>query len=297
MNKQIKQAICLGLTILILFTIPIQTIFAASNITLLQRGMSGDNITKLQSDLKKLGFLDCEPTGFYGSLTEAAVIKFQKKYKISQTGKAGTITLSKIAILIKRSSMKIVIDPGHGGIDIGASKGNAVESNINLSISKLLKTTLTNDAYSVILTRNTDIALSNLSDKGDTLEERDLNARTNIINKSASKLFVSIHVNSYPESPGTSGSIVYYNDKLPKSKVLAEKIQQELNNITVSKWQRQSHDCQEANYYVLRNSNIPGILVETGFITNEKERSLLVTDNYKAKIANAIESGINKFIE
>lgn len=297
MNKQLRRSICIGLTIFIFYTLPFQTVFAVTDSKVLSKGMSGDNITKLQKDLKKLGYIDCEPTGYYGALTQTAVIKFQKKYKLSATGKADKNTLSKITIILKRSAVKIAIDPGHGGIDVGTSKGKITESSLNLSISKLLKASLVYDAYGVILTRDTDIALSNLSQNGDTIEERDLNARTNIMNKSGAKLFVSVHLNSYTESPSTSGSIVYYNDKFPKSKVLAEKIQQELNKVIFGKWQRQAHDPQEANYYVLRNSNISGVLIETGFITNSKEFSLLSTDNYKDKIAKAIEQGINNFID
>lgn len=190
------------------------------------------------------------------------------------------------------NKIKIVIDPGHGGIDKGTSIGNVVESVITLDISKKLKSYLEKDGYNIVLTRDSDVALDNLSSISGTREDKDLDARTSIINKSQANLFISIHVNSYQESPSTSGSIVFYNDKLPQSIKLAQSIQKELNSITVSSFKRQSHDCEKANYYVLINSDIPGVLVETAFITNTSERELLTTETYKEKIAEAIKSGI-----
>ena len=88
-----------------------------------------------------------------------------------------------------------------------------------------------------------------------------MNARANIINESGAVLFVSIHADSLPDSPSTSGSVVYYNDKYPKSGELAKNIQKALNSVTA----RQSHDCQKADYYILRNSNVPGVLIETAY--------------------------------
>ena len=115
-----------------------------------------------------------------------------------------------------------------------------------------------------------------------------MNARANIINESGAVLFVSIHADSLPDSPSTSGSVVYYNDKYPKSGELAQNIQKALNSVTA----RQSHICQKADYYILRNSNVPGVLVETAFITNSRERQLLSTDSFRDKLAKAILEGI-----
>lgn len=66
--------------------------------------MSGDTVTKLQKDLKTLGFMSISPTGYYGDITEAAIIKFQKKYGLTPDGVAGTQTLGKIDKLSGRTT-------------------------------------------------------------------------------------------------------------------------------------------------------------------------------------------------
>lgn len=180
----------------------------------------------------------------------------------------------------------------YGGIDKGTSNGNIVESEVNLNIAKKLKNYLDQKGYNIVLTRNKDIALDSLSSISGTRQQRDLNARTNIINKSNAKMFISVHVNSCPESPSTSGSIVFYNEKLPESKIIAQNIQKALNGITIPNFKRETTGCAEENFYLLRNSNIPGVLVETAFVTNTKELSLLSNEAFKDKIAQAIASGI-----
>ncbi len=259
----------------------------------LKKGMSNKDITELQSNLKKLQFFNQEPTGYFGDITEASVKNFQKQYNLKVSGVMDLLTYVKIdSALNKYNGIKVVIDPGHGGIDEGTSRGNVIESEITLDISKKLKSYLDEDGYTIDLTRNKDIALDSLSNISGTREMKDLDARTNIINKSQANCFVSIHVNSYPESPSSSGSIVFYNNKLPESKILAQNIQKALNNITVSGFKRQSNNCQTANFYILRSSNIPGVLVETAYVTNTNELKLLTIDSFRDKIARAIASGI-----
>lgn len=265
----------------------------AKNRPMLIKGMNGPAVNALQRDLKQLGYFSLAPTGYYGTATEDAVIKFQKKYNLVPDGKVGESTYKRIDIILKRIvPIKIVIDPGHGGIDSGASKGNVVESEVTLSISKKLQAYLASDGYDVILTRNKDISLDSLSSNGKTRQERDLNARTTIINNNDVQLFVSIHVDSYPAYPSMTGSIVYYNSKFPKSIELAQNIQRQLNCMKSGSFKRQAHNSEPSNFYVLRNSDVPGVLVETAFISNTKERQLLATDDYRNKIAKAILSGI-----
>lgn len=269
---------------------------AGSNITL-QNGTKGDTVLQLQNSLKKLGFFTGSPTGYFGNVTEASVKSFQRQYGLLADGKAGPSTLPKISLLLKkRSTTKIVIDPGHGGIDPGTARGNAVEKEITLSISKNLTSFLGQKGYSVSLTRDSDVSLYKLSNISGSTQLRDLNARTNIINKSGIKLFVSIHVNSYPDSPSTSGSIVYYNGKLHQSKILAENIQKVLNGIVSGGKKRMTHSPQKADFYVIRNSNVLGVLVETAFITNTQDRQLLMTNSFRNKVALAIVQGIENYL-
>lgn len=259
----------------------------------LRKGMSGKEVSTIQTELKKLKFFSQKVTGYFGEATETSVRNFQKHYGINVTGIVGVLTYVKIDTLLQKGNfITIVIDSGHGGIDKGTSKGKAVESFINLDMAKKLKEYAGDAGFNVVMTRSKDIALDSMSKIPGTRELKDLNARTKIINSSKASLFVSIHVNSCPNSTSPTGSVVFYNDKLPKSKTLARYIQAALNNVYVSSYTRDSHSSQKANFYVLRNSDIPGVLVETGYISNTYERTMLLTDSFKNKIAKAILAGI-----
>lgn len=258
---------------------------------LLKKGMSGAEVTALQNDLQILKVFSFEPTGYFGQITEASIKAFQGQNGLAVSGIADLPTYIKIDSLLSRLKI-VVIDPGHGGIDIGTSRGNVLESRVNLDISIKLKEYLSEKGYGVILTRNRDMALDHLSDIPENRERRDLNARTNIINLSPAKLFVSIHVDSLPGSPSVSGSIVYYNSNISGSKTLAKNIQRELNNISAGNSKRPSWNSREGDFYVLNNSKKTGVLIETAYITNDNEYSLLKTDAFKEKIARAILQGI-----
>ncbi len=260
----------------------------------LKKGMTSTKVSELQRDLKKLKFFNTEPTGYFGEITEAAVKSFQIKYNLNVTGTVDLLTFAKIDTLLDSSSkgIKIVVDPGHGGFDVGTTKGDILESSVVLDISRKIKTYLDQQGYDAILTRDKDTALDHLSKIEGTRVIRDLNARTNIINDSNADFFVSIHVNSLPEHPSVSGSIVFYNADIPKSKTLAQNIQKALNEVVIENFKRQSNKIKTEDFYVLKQSNIPGVLVETAFITNPNEFELLKTDSFKDKVAKAVVNGI-----
>lgn len=192
---------------------------------------------------------------------------------------------------------KIIIDPGHGGKDSGAEKGHVVESVVTLDISKKLKSFLKGKSYEVELTRNSDTSLYMLSNINGTMQKKEFNVRTNIINNSKARIFISIHVNSYPEYPNMSGSIVYFNPSIPESRKLANFIQEQLNGISIKSVKRDSNNSQKADFYILKNATIPGVLIETGYITNKTDRWLLTQDSFKSQIAKAITDGIGNYIQ
>lgn len=259
----------------------------------LKYGMKSSDVTTLQIDLKKLKFFTQAATGYFGSATQTAVQNLQKQYHLGVTGIADTLTHVKIdSLLCKTAGIKIVLDPGHGGIDRGTSIGKVYESEIVLAMAKRLKSYLAADGYDIVMTRNSSTSLDRLSNRSGTRQQKDLDARTSIINKSGASLFVSLHINSCPEAPSCSGSIVFYNSSMPGSKLLAQNIQKALNQVSVSGFSRQTHTCREENYYVLRNSNIRGVLVETAYITNAKELKLLPTASFQDKIVRAVRAGI-----
>jgi N-acetylmuramoyl-L-alanine amidase len=191
----------------------------------------------------------------------------------------------------------IVIDPGHGGIDGGASKGNLLEKDVNLDISKRLKQLLLGKGYYVILTREDDISLEDLYRGNGSRHQKDLKARIEIINNSNAQLFVSIHCNCHIQNPNANGTIVLYSDTFSQNKDIAYSIQRSLNNITINGEKRTIHDpVWFTNLLILNTAKVPGVLVETAFLTNEQEHSLLSDDSFKETIAEKIADSIDTYL-
>lgn len=191
----------------------------------------------------------------------------------------------------------IVIDPGHGGIDGGTVKDGVLEKEINLDISKKLKSILEQKGYTIIMTRDEDVSLEHLDKSSQSRHIRDLNARVSIINNSNAQLFISIHVNCNLKRPSTDGAIVFYNNKFEQNKTLAYYIQKVLNNMEVNGKKRTIHNPVQAKYFVLDNSNIPGVIAETAFISNKYEKQELIKDTFREEIAKAIALGVDKYLK
>ena len=159
------------------------------------------------------------------------IIKLNRKVLIL----FGIIVLSIIAICFLKNSKlinvlndrfnnKIVIDPGHGGIDGGTGdKEGLLEKDINLDISLKLRRELEEEGFRVIMTRDKDISLEEFSDINSSRYRRDLNARKTIINENNPLMFISIHVNSSKKSTAR-GVKVYYYPTSTEGKRLAESI-------------------------------------------------------------------------
>lgn len=192
-------------------------------------------------------------------------------------------------------SKLIVVDPGHGGIDGGTSLQGVLEKDINLYIAQKLKSYLQVKKFEVKMTRDRDISLDEYSKSGSTRHLRDLNARVNIINSSNAKLFLSIHVNCHLKNPSANSAIVFFSNKTPESKSLAYSLQKELNSITINGNKRCEHQPQPADYFILNNAQIPGVIVETAFISNDYDRSLLKTNEFKDELAKAIAVGVENY--
>lgn len=204
-------------------------------------------------------------------------------------------------ILVKRTTVDlrkplIVLDPGHGGIDGGANKDGFLEKDINLEITKRLENLLEEKGYKVVMTREKDISLDHLDQSSSSRHRRDLNARVQIINRSQPKFFLSIHVNCNFNKPNTSGSIVFYSEKYNESRLLATNIQEALNKVVVNGMNRRAHQPQESQFYILIHSNVPGVIIETAFLSNPEERRLLETDKFLDDLVMAIVLGVTDYL-
>lgn len=176
----------------------------------------------------------------------------------------------------------IVIDPGHGGADPGKVAGDGTqEKGINLKIAAMLQSFLEQGGAVVTTTRIQDEAV------GENKRE-DLKRRVAIANDGAD-MFVSIHQNSFPQSSVT-GAQVFYNKKSEESKRLAVFIQKRLRDVVDANNDRVAK--ANSNYYVLKEIDIPGVIVECGFLSNGREKEKLLTSEYQEKLAWAIYMGI-----
>ncbi len=184
----------------------------------------------------------------------------------------------------------IYLDAGHGGKDGGADYGDTYEDELVLNITHLLRDKLENIGYTVYLTREGDY---DLADNDNNRKRQDIIKRTGLINNSDASLYLSIHLNSSPSSTW-SGAQVFYNDNLEDNKVLSEIIQKNFVNI-LGNTTREAKPIR--GIYLVKNVKKIGALLECGFLSNEGERELLKTEEYREKIAMSIYLSILEFYQ
>lgn len=185
----------------------------------------------------------------------------------------------------------ILIDPGHGGIDGGAvSQTGTMEKDINLKISLKLRERLVKDGYKIIMTREEDKGL--YTDEGKIRKKKieDLNNRCQIKKDTQCDMFISIHLNMFQESKYYGAQVWYSRNK--DSQRLAKIIQDNLKKDLDINNNRQAKPALDS-YKVLRcNDDMPGVLVECGFLSNPAEEQKLKSEEYQNKIAESIENSI-----
>ena len=191
---------------------------------------------------------------------------------------------NKVEALLPLSGKIIVIDPGHGGKDPGTTDGNINESNINLSISRYLELELSKMGASVILTRDGDYDLSKPNAKW--RKKSDFDNRIKLINNSNADLYLSIHLNYLTDS-SYWGAQVFYSDE--KNKEIASSIQKIINDELKNNREEKKIPSKT---YMYSKLNRPGVLIECGFLSNEKEKNLLITQEYQQKLAKVITNGV-----
>ena len=185
------------------------------------------------------------------------------------------------------SGLVVFIDPGHGGYDPGTSYDSVLEKDINLNISTKMFEKMLNDGISSLIARTDEYDLSNTISRNHKME--DLKKRVEYINQSGANLLVSIHLNAIADQ-SVYGPMVYYKDGDQSSKQLAISIQNKLNDMT-----KLTKIIHAENYYLFKNTNIPAVLVECGFLSNFEERQKLLDDTYQNNLAIAIYSGIKDY--
>ena len=189
----------------------------------------------------------------------------------------------KIKENISISSMKkVVIDPGHGGMDSGAIGGGIYEKNLNLSVAKLVEEKLKKKNIYVYMTRSKDETL--------TLEDR-----VNYSNEINPDIYVSIHTNSTVQEDSYGLEVHYFkDDSLELAQIVHSNFASEKN---LKKWETKDRGVIKSRFYVINHTEAPSILIEMGFISNLDERSKLITKNRQEEIANSIVKGILEYLK
>lgn len=185
------------------------------------------------------------------------------------------------------AGLTVVIDPGHGGKDTGAiGATGSYEKNNTLPTGLYLADLLRQAGAKVILTRSSDTSPAGAN----YTELKDLQTRVDIANQINADIYVSIHNDSFsnPEAGGVTTYISAENPQSDKAKTLAIAVQKEV----IKQVGLQDRSVKSANFYVVKNTKMPAILVELGFMSNPTEEKLVATSDFQKKAAQGIYRGI-----
>ncbi|MDA8345534.1 MAG: N-acetylmuramoyl-L-alanine amidase [Thermaerobacter sp.] len=182
----------------------------------------------------------------------------------------------------------IVVDPGHGGRDSGARAGGLFESDIVLAIGKVVAAALREEGAKVVMTREDQNNLKATA-HGGNLQRQNLAARVALADRVKADLFLSVHTNKYPEYPAAHGAQVFLGESpTPDQQRLAESLMRELGPLTNS--QRMIDGRRPL--YLMRHLKVTAVLIEFGFISNDRERQLLTQPSYQRQLAQAVARGV-----
>ncbi len=184
-------------------------------------------------------------------------------------------------------SFVIMLDPGHGGHDIGTQsifKPRYQEKSLNLVTAKFVRNFLQQLGYQILMTREEDKFVS-------------LEKRAKMANKSQPALFVSIHYNSAPSAEAQGIEVFFYPAKEQKDRTLRSKhlAQVVLKNVLATTGAK-SRGIKQGNFFVIRETTMPAILIEGGFVTNEAELQRLKDPTYLKRLAWGIVHGIEEYV-
>ena len=191
---------------------------------------------------------------------------------------------------------KIIVDAGHGLPDGGAvGATGTIESTLNIKIAKLLQKELRKNGYTVIMTRTDE---NTITENGKTIASRkksDMHERLRIMNSSDADMFISVHMNKFSDSR-YRGAQVIYSGNFEESALLAGVIQKSLHAIPENESKRTQAKAP-SGIFLLKNAQIPAVIIECGFLSNFDEERLLNTKEYQNKLAKAIAEGIKCYYE
>ncbi|MBU3113532.1 N-acetylmuramoyl-L-alanine amidase family protein [Clostridium lacusfryxellense] len=253
-------------------------------ITINKSEISDIDIKKVAKD--SLGEINIEEN------KDLIIINFKKLTEVDNYVHLDYKNHSKVIIFIKKNKIpfkyNVVVDPGHGGVDVGTYYGKLFEKDLTLKISKYMVDNLRYNGCNVTFTRSTDVLL-------DKLVKQDLIKRSNLANDEKADVFVSVHINSNTENEYNGVSTYYYgeasNQQTERAK-LAQAIQKEM--LRNDAWKNISTHGDDLS--VLRNTKMPSVLVECGFISNSLDRKKLSNETTLVNFGQNISNGIIKYL-
>ena len=185
----------------------------------------------------------------------------------------------------------IIVDPGHGGFDPGKpGVAGLDEKDLNLKISLLVRNYLENAGAIVIMTRTTDDDVDGMD--GVKHKSKDMVQRKKL--SEGGDILVSIHQNSFTQ-PSVHGAQTFYNSKSEEGEALAKSIQRSIKEVADLDNRREAKS--NTNYYVLKATDLPAVIVECGFLTNPEEEKKLNSESYQNQMALGIYLGILRYYE
>ncbi|MBD2580571.1 N-acetylmuramoyl-L-alanine amidase [Oscillatoria sp. FACHB-1406] len=177
---------------------------------------------------------------------------------------------------VRNSRVVVMVDPGHGGQDSGAVGINGLrEKDVILPISQEVAKILERQGVSTRLTRSDDTFVS-------------LNGRTKMANQAGVDLFVSIHANS-ADTRNANGVETYYYSA-------GSGLAQEIQKSVIRRTGMTNRGVRQANFYVMKYSSMPAVLVEVGFVTGSSDSAKLSDPSFRRQMAEAIAEGILNYI-
>ena len=190
----------------------------------------------------------------------------------------------------------IVLDAGHGGLDSGAVGINGeLEKNINLEIVRDLRDMLTISGFNVVLTRNADKSIHDSGVTGIRNQKiSDMENRLEIIKSYKDCIFLSIHQNKFTD-PEYFGAQIFYNENNPDNMLLAQIMQDNFKVIQPKNDREIKLSGDEL--YLFKDTKIPAVLIECGFLSNEQDAKDLSSEEYQHKVAFMIYNGIIRYYQ
>ena len=182
---------------------------------------------------------------------------------------------------VKRNKFSVVIDPGHGGPDPGAiGIGGVRETDVVLEVSKIVEKILSEKGVKVRLTRKNEVDL-------------DLPPRVSIANRSDADIFVSIHANASRGKRRDINGLETFYYRGWRGRLLAKGIQKQILRVSPGSPDR---GVKQGRYFVIKNTRMPAVLVEIGFLTGRLDARRLEKTSHRRRIAYAIAKGILEYL-